>query len=78
MQDDIKDTKTIIAYAKLTIGWSQIKVPLMCYVEHLPVFTYNEGALINSESGYWVVGYTEMVEKTAALVYHDSYDNYRL
>lgn len=66
----------MMAYANLTVSWSRIKVPKGCYAELPPVLTCMGSAFMDPESGYWVVGYTELVAKAIALFLFDAYDSY--
>ena len=66
------------AFAKLTLGWTHIEVPRGCSVELPPVFSYKVRALLDQNSGWWVVAYTEHIAKTAAFILFDVYDSLRL
>lgn len=71
-QNDISSAKRLIAYAKWSFGRSLIKVPMGCYGEFPPVFTYKGSAMIDTHSGYWVVGYTKLVAIMVALILFDA------
>lgn len=77
-QNNITVARRGDAFARLTVGWSRIEVPMGCYAELPPVFSYKGSAMMDPRSGYWVVGYTEFVAKTVAFVLFDAYDNFRL
>ena len=66
------------AFCELTRFWSRIECPRGCNVELPMVFTYKMRELMDPDSGWWVVAYTEMAVKTACFVLMDVYDNYRL
>lgn len=53
------------ALAKLVVERSRIEVPLGCYAELAPIFMYKLSTLMHSSSGYWEVGYTELVATEA-------------
>lgn len=46
-----------------------------CYAKLLPIFSYEESAMLEPQSSYWVVVYTELVAKTVAFILFDAYDN---
>lgn len=48
-----------------------------CYSELPPVFAYKGSALRDTQLGYWVVSYTELVATTVDFVFFEAYDNYR-
>lgn len=39
-QNNISSAKRMVEYAKLTVGWSRIEIPLGCYSELPPVFSH--------------------------------------
>lgn len=65
-------------FPQLTKFWRLLEVPRGCNVELPPVFTYKAKELMDSESGWWVVAYTEFVLRVAAYLLFDAYDNIRL
>lgn len=67
-QINISSGKRMIAYAKLSVPWSSIEVLMYCYAEFPPVFTYKGSALVDPDSGYWIVRYAELVAKMVAFV----------
>lgn len=75
-QSSISRAKKMVAYARFTVRRSRIEVSLSCYAEQSPVSTYRRSELINSQSDYWVVGYTELVMETTVFVLFDVYDSY--
>ena len=74
----VRNTFTQRAYAGLTRFWSRIEVPRGSSAELPSVFTHRMRELMDPNSGWSVVAYTEMVAKTAAFVLMDAYHNYRL
>lgn len=77
-QNNIFSAKTMIAYVKLTVGWSRIEMWMGNWAELSPVFTYKGCAMMNAQSGYWMVGYTKLVAKTVVFIVFDAYNNYRI
>lgn len=77
-QDNLSNARRMIADAKLTVGWSQVKVRMNCCAELQQVFTYKRSALTASQSGYLVVGCTELVAKTDTFALFDAYETYRI
>lgn len=45
----ISSAKRLVAYARVTVGWSRIEAPMGCYVEITPGFTYDGSELINPQ-----------------------------
>ena len=66
------------AFPKLTIGWSRLEVPMGCYAELPQVLSYKGRYMLDEDSGWWVVGYTEKTARTSAFVLFDAYDNFRI
>jgi hypothetical protein len=66
------------AFAELTQFWSRLEVPRGCLAELPMVFTYRMRELMDPESGWWVVAYTEYAMKAAVYILMDVYFNYRL
>lgn len=78
MQNSIYNVSRVATYAKLTVGWSRVEVPVGCYAELPPVFTYMGSAFMDPCMGFRVFGYTEMVAKEVAFVLLNTYGNYRI
>ena len=74
MQDDFR----VAGFPRLTSFWRRIEVPRGCCAELPPVFTYKAEQLMDPESGWWVVAYTEFVLRVAAYLLFDAYDNLRV
>lgn len=77
-QKNSSRAKKMVAYARLTVGWSRIEVPMGCYADRSPVFTHRTSELANPQWDYWVVGYTWLVTSSAVLVFFDEYGSYRI
>ena len=66
------------AFCELTGYWSRIEVPRGCSAELPMVFSYKMRELMDPQSGWWVVAYTEFAVKVAAFILMDAYDRFRL
>lgn len=60
-QNNIFNVGGSAAYAKRTIDWSRIKVPIGCCKEFPLESSYKGSALTDPRSGYWVVGYADIM-----------------
>lgn len=64
-------------FPRLTAFWRKIEVPRGCLAELPPVFTYKAEELMDANSGWWVVAYTEFVLRVVAFLLFEAYDNIR-
>lgn len=66
------------AFDRLTLYWSRLEVPRRFCFEVPPTFSYCIGDPFDRESPWWVMEYTEISIKTAALIFLEVYDSCRL
>lgn len=74
----MKDSYFRKAFCGLPNHWRTIEVPMSCAVESPMIFSYRARQLMDPQSGWWVVAYTEFAVKTAAFILMEVYDNFRL
>lgn len=78
MQNNASSAKRVMAYAKLTVGRSRVEVLIACYAELAQIFNYKASALMDPQSGSWLVAYTIFVAKSVAFFLFDRYEKFRL
>lgn len=61
-----------------TRGWSRIEVPRGCFAEFPHVFTYKSVELLDADTGWWVVAYTDFAANVAAFILYELYDQIRI
>lgn len=64
-------------FARVTAYWQRLEVPGGCAVDLPMVFSYRMRKLLDPESPWWVVVYTDRAGKVAALILFDVYDSCR-
>ncbi len=65
-------------FVGLNTGWKRLEVPRGCVAELPAVFSYKTSELLDPQSGWWVVAFTEWAAKVAGAVLGDVYDTFRL
>lgn len=62
------------AFMRLTTFWGRLEVSGGGKAEFLPVLTYRMRDLIDRDSPWWVVAYTDVLAKTTAYIRFEVYD----